>query len=146
VQFLKDASGYVPRLHADEPLQELKWLYQRSDLPEARTALAEWIGKWTPRQPRLAAWVDDNVEPTLTFFGLPRQHRKHVASTVMLERLNEEIRKRADMVRVFPNVESCMRVMRALAVETHENWMAATNCLNMDELREYRKMPVRQAA
>ena len=41
----------------------------------------------------------------------------------MLERLNEEIRRRTHVVRIFPNGESCLRLVRALAVETHENWL-----------------------
>ncbi|MER8743266.1 transposase, partial [Mesorhizobium sp. M1004] len=46
-------------------------------------------------------------------------------STNMLERLNEEIRRRTYVVRIFPNTESCLRLVRALAVETNENWMEA---------------------
>lgn len=51
---------------------------------------------------------------------LPRQHHKHLKSTNMLERLNEEIRRRTYVVRIFPNAKSCLRLVRALAVETHE--------------------------
>ena len=57
------------------------------------------------------------------FYRLPRQHHKHLKSTNMLERLNEEIRRRTHVVRIFPNGESCLRLVRALAVETHENWL-----------------------
>jgi putative transposase len=64
----------------------------------------------------------------------------------MLERLNEEIRRRTYVVRIFPNRESCLRLVRALAVETHENWMEASRYLNMDDLREHKKLMLRQAA
>jgi Transposase, Mutator family len=40
-------------------------------------------------------------------------------------------------VRIFPNAESCLRLIRALAVEMHENWLEAHRYLNMDDLREY---------
>jgi putative transposase len=43
----------------------------------------------------------------------------------MLERLNEEIKRRTHIVRIFPNAESCLRLVRALCVETHENWLEA---------------------
>ena len=49
----------------------------------------------------------------------------------MLERLNEEIRRRTHVVRIFPNGESCLRLVRALAVETHENWLEQHRYLNM---------------
>jgi putative transposase len=57
----------------------------------------------------------------------------------MLERLNEEIRCRTYVVRIFPNAASCCRLIRALAVETHENWLEAHRYLNMDDLKEHKK-------
>ncbi|MER9777207.1 transposase, partial [Mesorhizobium sp. M0220] len=62
------------------------------------------------------------------------------------ERLNEEIRRRTYVVRIFPNTESCLRLVRALAVETNENWMEANRYINMDDLREHKKLALRQAA
>src|SRR5512143_2508497 len=94
VHFLRNALDYVPRKVDDDCLQELRWLYDRRDLAEARADLAAWIGKWQANSPRLVAWVEDNIEETLTFYRLPRQHHKHLKSTNMLERLNEEIRRR----------------------------------------------------
>ncbi len=64
----------------------------------------------------------------------------------MLERLNEEIKRRTHVVRIFPNAESCLRLVRALAVETHENWLEANRYLNMDDLREQKKLALRAAA
>ena len=63
-----------------------------------------------------------------------------------LERLNEEIRRRTYVVRIFPNTASCLRLVRALAVETHENWLEANRYLNMDDLREQKKSNLRKAA
>lgn len=64
----------------------------------------------------------------------------------VLERLNEEIRRRTYVMRIFPNTESCLRLVRALAVETNENWMEANRYLNMDDLRECKKIEIRKAA
>ena len=61
----------------------------------------------------------------------------------MLERLNEEIKRRTHVVRIFPNGESCLRLVRALAVETHENWLEQHRYLNMDDLREHKKEALR---
>src|ERR1700720_2526555 len=74
-----------------------------------------------------------------------RQHHKHLKSTNMLERLNEEIKRRTHVVRIFPNGESCLRLVRALAVETHENWLEQDRYLNMDDLREHKKEALRRA-
>lgn len=146
VHFLRNALDYVPRKVDDDCLQELRWLYDRRDLAEARADLAAWIGKWQANSPRLVAWVEDNIEETLTFYRLPRQHHKHLKSTNMVERLNEEIKRRTHVVRIFPNAESCLRRVRALCVETHENWLEAHRYLNMDFLRELKKEALRQAA
>jgi transposase-like protein len=146
VHFLRNALDYVPRKVGDDCLQELRWIYDRRDLAEARHDLAAWIGKWQAKYPRLVAWVEENIEETLSFYQLPRQHHKHLKSTNMLERLNEEIKRRTHVVRIFPNTESCLRLVRALCVETHENWLEAHRYLNMDYLRELKKEALRKAA
>src|ERR671918_2801146 len=66
--------------------------------------------------------------------------------TNLLERPNEEIKRRTHVVRIFPNAESCLRLVRALAVEMHENWLEAHRYLNMDDLREPKKEALRMAA
>ena len=69
---------------------------------------------------RLCAWVEESIEETWSFYALPAGHRKHLKSTNMLERLNEEFKRRTHVVRIFPDATSCLRLVRALAVETHE--------------------------
>jgi putative transposase len=146
VHFLRNALDYVPRRVDDDCLQELRWLYDRRDLPEARRDLAAWLAKWSGKYPKLTGWIEENIDETLTFYRLPRQHHKHLKSTNMLERLNEEIKRRTLVVRIFPNTESCLRLVRALAVETHENWLEQHRYLNMDDLREHKKEALRRAA
>jgi len=90
--------------------------------------------------------LDGGIEGALTLFRLPRQHHKHLKSTNILERLKEEIRRRTYVVRIFPNAESCLRLVRALAVETNEDWMEANRYINMDDLREHKKLELRKAA
>jgi transposase-like protein len=146
VHFLRNALDHVPRKVDDDCLRELRWLYDRRDIAEARRDLAAWLAKWQAKYAKLCAWVEDNIEETLTFYKLPQQHHKHMKSTNMLERLNEEIKRRTHVVRIFPNGESCLRLIRALAVETHENWLEAHRYLNMDTLRELKKEALRNAA
>ncbi len=59
------------------------------------------------------------------------------ASSVII--VNQELKRRTHFVRIFPNAESCLRRMRALVVEMHENWLEATRYLNIDHLREDKK-------
>jgi len=62
----------------------------------------------------------------------------------MLERLNEELKRRTHVVRIFPNAASCLRLVRALAAEIHENWIEAIRYLNMDLLKELKKEKMRK--
>lgn len=146
VHFLRNCLDHLPRKGDDDCLRELRWIYERRNLGEARNDLALWITKWESRYGKLVAWVEDNIEETLTFYRLPAQHHKHLKSTNMLERLNEELKRRTHVVRIFPNAASCLRLVRALAVETHENWIEATRYLNMDLLREHKKQLLREVA
>ena len=57
----------------------------------------------------------------------------------MLERINQELKRRTHVIRIFPNEESCLRLIRALAVEIHEEWIEAHRYLNMEVLREQPK-------
>ena len=146
VHFLRNALDYLPRKGDDDCLQELRWLYARRNVAEAQHDLAAWLARWQRKYPKLTDWVEENIGSTLTFYRLPRQHHKHLKSTNMLERLNEELRRRTRVVRIFPNAASCMRLIRALCVETHEGWLEDHRYLNMDLLREARKDQLRKAA
>jgi len=146
VHFLRNALDHLPRRRDDDCLRELRWLYDRRDLGEARRDLAAWLAKWQSRYAKLCDWVETNIEETLTFYRLPAQHHKHLKSTNMIERLNEEIKRRTHVVRIFPNEPSCLRLIRALAVEMHENWIEATRYLNMDLLSEHKKLLLRDVA
>ena len=139
VHFLRNALDYLPRKADDDCLQELRWLYDRRNLEESRRDLTAWLQKWQQKYPKLCNWVEENIEETFSFYRLPLQHHKHLKSSNMLERLNEEIKRRTHVVRIFPNEDSCLRLVRALATEMHENWIEATRYLNMDLLKEHRK-------
>lgn len=146
VHFLRNAVEHLPRKGDDDCLRELRWLYDRRDLAEARKDLAAWLSRWQGKYPRLCNWVEDSIEDTLSFYQLPLGHHKHIKSTNMLERLNEEIRRRTRVVRIFPNEQSCLRLVRALAVETHENWIEAHRYLDMNLLKEHKKQELMKLA
>jgi putative transposase len=146
VHFLRNALDHMPRKHLDDCLQELRWIYDRRELAEVRRDIAQWLTKWQRKYAKLCAWVEENIDETLTYYRLPLAHHKHMKSTNMLERLNQEIKRRTHVVRIFPSEASCLRLIRALAVETHENWLEAIRYLNMEHWMEHKKEALRQAA
>jgi len=144
VHFLRNALDYLPRKADDDCLQELRWIYDRRNAQEARQDLAAWLAKWGKRYAKLCAWVEENIEETLSFYRLPRQHHKNLKSTNMLERFMEEIKRRTLVVRIFPNAAACLRLIRALAAETHDDWIEAMQYLNMEPLKEQKKEALRK--
>ena len=67
-------------------------------------------------------------------------------STNMLERFNEEIKRRTRVVRIFPNEASCLRLIRALAAEQHETWQEDNRYINMTLLKEMKRERLKAAA
>ena len=146
VHFLRNALDHLPRKADDDCLQELRWIYDRRDCAEAQQDLRNWIERWGPRYPKLVDWVEENIEQTLTFYSFPRAHHKHIKSTNMLERFNQELKRRSHVVRIFPNEAALLRLIRALCVETHEDWIEAHRYLNMSHLRDHLKTKLESEA
>ena len=146
VHFLRNALDHLPRKHDDDCMTELRWIYDRRKLSEVRSDLAAWLKRWQGKYPKLCDWVEENIEETFTVYRLPVGHHKNMRSTNLLERFNEEIRRRTYVVRVFPNPEACLRLVRALAAEQHEEWQEGNRYLNMQLLLEQKKEQMRNAA
>jgi putative transposase len=146
VHFLRNALDHLPRKHDDDCITELRWIYDRRKLVEARSDLAAWLKRWQSKYPKLCDWVEESIEETFTVYRLPVGHHKHLRSTNLLERFNEEIRRRTYVVRVFPNAAACFRLVCALAAEQHEEWQEGNRYLNMQLLIEQKKELMRQAA
>jgi len=89
----------------------------------AREALRRAAVELGGRYPQVAQMLEEESEEILAVFHLPAVHRRRMASTNMLERLNQELRRRTRIVRIFPNTVSCLRLVCALAIETNEEWM-----------------------
>ena len=100
----------------------LKRVWDYCDAEQARPALPAWLQRWgdEPGCDTLVTVVDENIEEMFSVYRLPRQHRIRMKSTNMLDRYNEEIRLPTRVVRIFPNEVSCVRLIRALAAETHD--------------------------
>jgi len=146
VHFLRNALDHLPRTADRDCLTELRWLYERKNVEEARRDLAAWLARWGGKYRKLCDWVEENIEETLNFYRFPGPHHKHLRSTNMLERLNEEFKRRTHVVRIFPNEASCLRLVRALAIEQHEEWQEGAVYLNMEPLADQRRHRLLESA
>lgn len=142
VHFLRNAIDYLPKKNDGVCLQGLKSLYDRTSLEEAHKGMTDWIAQWEKKHPKLCAWVEENIMETFSFYRIPPQHHKLMRSTNFLERINQEVKRRTRVVRIFPNAESCLRLIRALVIEMHEEWLVERKCLNMMFLEELKQEPL----
>ena len=67
-------------------------------------------------------WLENNIEDALAVYSLPEEHRTKMKSTNMVERVNEELKRRSRVVRIFPNEQSCLRLLTAICQEISESW------------------------
>ena len=136
VHFQRNACGLVPRSARKELAADLREVFAASD-PESALRIAERTAEhWRARYPRAAKLIEDNIEDALAILALPSSHRQRLRTTNGLERLNQVIKRRTRVIRIFPNRESCLRLVTALAAEQSDEWVSGKCYLNMEDLME----------
>lgn len=124
----------APRIRA-EVAQGAKLVLQAADMDEARRRLHAFIERFQKSAPRAVACLENGFEDAMAVMALPEKYRKRLRSTNMQERLNEEIRRRERVIRIFPNDESALRLIGALLAEQNDVWQER-RYLDMDEFAE----------
>ena len=119
----QNAASYVPRQELKKPVAaDLRAVFTAPDRREADRLLAAMIEKYRPTAPKLAAWLETDVPEGLTVFAFPAAQRSRLRTTNVLERLNEEIRRRTRVALLFPNEASLLRLASAVLIEISEEW------------------------
>jgi transposase-like protein len=128
-----NAMAYVPKLAMrTEVAADIKAVFDAPDRPEAERQLAQVVERYATSAPQLAEWLEQNVPEGLTVFGLPRRHRRRLRTSNMLERLNEEIKRRTRVAGLFPNAASALRLVSAILMEISEEWETSRRYLTME--------------
>ena len=107
----------------------------------ASSVATKWRGKGIEK---VACHLEEHIEECLTCLAFPESHRRRIRTTNGLERLNQEIKRRTRVVRIFPNRHSYLRPVTALAVEVSEEWVMGRRYLDTEELREHRHFEERE--
>jgi transposase-like protein len=89
----------------------------------AFAALRMAVAELRKKAPKTAMLLEEHGEEILGVYALPEPHRKRMRTTNMLERQNQELKRRTRVVRIFPNAASCLRLVSALLIETSQQWM-----------------------
>jgi transposase-like protein len=123
VHFLRNALSLCGA--RDKPLVVglLKNITETETREAAQEAIGEAAAELEKRAPKVARLLEDHGEEILAVYALPRSHRRKMRTTNLLERQNQELKRRTRVVRVFPHELSCLRLVTALLMETNQEWM-----------------------
>lgn len=130
----QNAQSYVPKQSLKKAVaNDIRSIFTAPNLNEAQRLLQLTIEKYKTRAPRLSEWMEANIAEGFTIFSFPQEHWKKLRTSNLAERVNKEIKRRTKIVGIFPNCNSCLRLVTALLVEMDEEWDQGRNHLNMDD-------------
>jgi putative transposase len=130
---MQNAMQYVPKVAQRKAVAaDLRAVFDAPDRAEADRRLQLTVKKYAKSAPRLSAWIEANIPQGLTVFALPLTHRRKLRTTNMLERINEEIKRRTRVATLFPNEASALRLVSAVLVEISDDWETAKTYLTME--------------
>jgi putative transposase len=134
VHFTRDLLGMVGAGRRRELAEDLREIFAATIPQQALTAAEAVAARWEPSHPAVARLLEEAVEDCLACLAFPRAHRLRIRTTNGLERLNQEIKRRTRVVRIFPNATACLRLVTALCVEQSEEWVSGRRYLDMGDL------------
>ena len=119
----QNAQAYVPKVGMRrEAAEDIRSIFNAPDRETAETFLKKAVEKYALLAPKLADWMEVNVPEGFTVFSFPREIQRKLRTSNHLERLSQEIKRRTRIIRVFPNEQSCLRLISAILMETGEEW------------------------
>ncbi|MDP2331323.1 MAG: IS256 family transposase [Reyranella sp.] len=122
VHFMRNALAYAGKTQRRIVSAWVGTAFAQDDTAAARKQWREVADQARPRVPKLAALMDDAEADVLAYMGFPAQHRAKLHSTNPLERLNGEIKRRSEVVGIFPNEDAVTRLIGALLLEQNDEW------------------------
>jgi len=141
VHFMRNVLCRVPKAAQGFVAAALKSIFSQSSKEEARQALHKAVELLAPKYPAAAAVVEDAEEDVLSYFSFPEKHRRQIHSTNPLERQNREIRRRTDVVGIFPNAPSALRLVTMLLVEQNDDWAVNRRYFSLESMQLLKTPP-----
>ena len=130
--FSRNMLDHAPKALQPEIKEELRQLYESVDLESARKVRNQIIAKYEAKAPKATDLLDEAFDDITAVLALPLRYRKRLRTTNGVERLNEEIRRRERVIRIFPNEASVIRLMGALLMEQDEKWQTGRKYFDME--------------
>ena len=122
----QNAGQYVPKMAMRMSVAaDIRGIFNAPDQVEAERLLQKFLDRYQKSAPNLAEWAEEAIAEGFTVFGFPASHRRRLRTTNLVERLNQEIRRRTRVARLFPNEAACLRLVSAILMEISEDWQTA---------------------
>jgi transposase-like protein len=134
VHWMRNALAHAPAKQRTAVAAMLKTIFAQDTKADA---MAQWdtvADALREKQPKLGALMDASREDVLAYMDFPREHWPQIASTNPLERVNREIKRRSDVVGIFPNDAAAVRLVGALLLETNDEWAVARRYMSLETL------------
>jgi putative transposase len=135
VHFLRDLRGHCRKDQHDALGALIRQLFTAENGSEARRRLADAITQLEPRLPKIAALLDEAEDDVLAFYAFPAEHWPKLRSTNPLERFNREIGRRTDVVGIFPDDPSLIRLVSMLAIEANDEWLVGRSYISQGSMQ-----------
>ena len=128
----QNAQSYVPKQSMKQEVADrIRAIFAATDEQEAKRLLDLFIADYQKTAPKLASWAEGAIPEGLVVLQMPQAHRRQLRTNNMLERLNKEIKRRTRVACIFPNTDSCLRLVTAVAMEISDDWETGKKYLNM---------------
>jgi len=134
--FSRNVLDKTPKKHQPELKKYLRSIYQARDIVEARRLLSETFEAFEVLAPKAMITLEDGFEDIMAVMNLPEKYRKRLRTTNSIERLNQEVRRRDRVIRIYPNEASVIRLLGSVLIEQDEKW-SSRKYLDMDEYYQF---------
>lgn len=134
VHVMRNILSQVPRKSQAMASALIKTIFAQENRKAAQACAASVVLTLQDRFPKAANVLQRSVEDVLTYMDFPSEHWKQISNTNVLERLNREIRRRTDVVGIFPNHEAVVRLAGSLLQEIHEDWMVGNRYMSKESM------------
>jgi putative transposase len=136
VHWIRNALAYVPKGQQTMVAAALRQAFLQPDQKSAQQTWRHVADQFRSRWPKLAAFLDESEHDVLAYMGFPAQHRQKLHSTNTVERLNKEVKRRADVVGIFPNEGAIVRLIGAVLLEANDEWATQHRYMQVEAMTE----------
>ena len=134
VHWMRNALAHAPTKQRAAIAAMLKTIFAQETKAEATVQWNVVADALREKQSKLSAMMDASREDVLAYMDFPKDHWPQISSTNPLERLNKEIKRRSDVIGIFPNDAAIIRLVGALMLETNDEWAVARRYMSLETL------------